>query len=299
MRQGDDRPRPINNSSTGGYIFQEFYWGTRIFVKRSTPVAKEAAKGPAKKKAKSAPKKKSATAKKPKGTAASRPPERGKNAIYVLIIMVLLTALALLFGKFYGPRISGGDEKPKEQAAAEKKAEKQEKSREVENTKEERPEKAAHEEKTQKQPEKNETPAKQPAENVRIYFVALNEKTDKMYLAPVQRKVNKEQLLENTLRELVRGPTSAEKRKGLLTAIPPELKINSVRIRNRTAEIDFNGAIEHGAAGNILINRIDQIVYTATQFNSVNSVIIKINGKTRQTLGADGLSISGPLHRRQ
>jgi len=72
-----------------------------------------------------------------------------------------------------------------------------------------------------------------------------------------------------------------------------------VKIRNKTAEIDFNSAIEYGAAGSILLNRLDQIVYTATQFSGVGSVIIKINGKARQTLGADGLSISGPLHRRQ
>jgi len=77
------------------------------------------------------------------------------------------------------------------------------------------------------------------------------------------------------------------------------MRINSVKIRNKTAEIDFNSAIEYGAAGSILLNRLDQIVYTATQFSGVGSVIIKINGKARQTLGADGLSISGPLHRRQ
>jgi germination protein M len=212
---------------------------------------------------------------------------------------VLVTALVLLFGKYYIPNITGVDRQQKEKVAIEKKEEKQDKSRETREKEEVRPEKVTHEEKTRKQPEMKETPVKQPAESVKIYFVALNEKTDKMYLAPVSRKVNRDPLLENTIRELVKGPTSAEKRKGLLTAIPTELKINSIKIKNKTAEIDFNSAIEHGAAGNILINRIDQIVYTATQFSGVTSVIIKINGRTRQTLGADGLSISGPLHRRQ
>jgi len=261
-------------------------------------VAKEAAKGPAKKKAKSTARKKPAAAKKPKAASAPRSPERNRNALYVLVIMGLLTAMVLLFGKFYAPRLTGSDEKQKESIAVEKKEEKQEKPV-GKKEKEERPEKVAHEEKERNQPEKKETPAKQPAESVKIYFVALNEKTDKLYLSPVQRKVGREPLLENTMRELVKGPTAAEKRKGLLTAIPADLKINSIRIRNKTAEIDFNGAIEHDAAGNTLLNRIDQIVYTATQFGSVNSVIIKINGKTRQTLGADGLSISGPIHRRQ
>ena len=85
----------------------------------------------------------------------------------------------------------------------------------------------------------------------------------------------------------------------MLTAVPHGLRVNGIRLKNGTAEIDFNGAIEQGAGGSVLINRIDQIVYTATQFPNVRSIVIKINGRPRQTLGMDGLSIGGPLHRRQ
>jgi spore germination protein GerM len=258
-------------------------------------VAKQAAKSTAKKKTKTTAKKKPAAGK--TSRASVRPPERGKNALYVLIIMGLVTALALLFGKFYMPQRPLAEKPPAEKQISEKKEDKREKQKEA--AEKEKESKTAREEKTKKQTEIKESPEKKQAESVKVYFVALNEKTDKMYLSPVTRKVGGESLLENTLRELVKGPTAAEKRKGLLTAIPPELKINSVNIRNKTAEIDFNTAIEYGAAGSILINRLDQIVYTATQFSGVGSVIIKINGKTRQTLGADGLSISGPLHRRQ
>jgi germination protein M len=262
-------------------------------------VAKQKAKSTTKKKTGTAAKKPASSAKKPKAAASTRPPEKGRNAAYVLVIMGLVTALAVLFGKFYAPRKGDVIQPQEEKAAADKKEEKRNKPAGTTETEKKRPDREAREEKIQKEPEKKVTPVKQPAETVKVYFVALNEKTDKMYLAPVTRKVTGEPLLENTLRELVRGPTTAEKKKGLLTAIPAELKINGIRIRNKTAEIDFSGAIEHGAAGSILINRIDQIVYTATQFSGVSSVIIKINGKTRQTLGADGLSISGPLHRRQ
>jgi len=136
-------------------------------------------------------------------------------------------------------------------------------------------------------------------EEVKIYFVKLNEKTEKMLLTPVARKVARGEPLENTMRELIKGPTVAEKKKGLLTAVPPGLKVKSIRLKNGMAEIDFNGAIEQGAGGSVLINRIDQIVYTATQFRDVRSIVIKINGRPRQTLGTDGLSIGGPLHRRQ
>jgi spore germination protein GerM len=68
--------------------------------------------------------------------------------------------------------------------------------------------------------------------------------------------------------------------------------------KNKSVEIDFNSSLEKGGAGNIIINRIDQIVYTMTQFKDINSIIIKINGQRRNSIGADGLSISGPIHRR-
>jgi spore germination protein GerM len=42
-----------------------------------------------------------------------------------------------------------------------------------------------------------------------------------------------------------------------------------VSIINNIAFINFNSALEEGAAGNILMNRLDQIVYTATQFDNV------------------------------
>lgn len=261
-------------------------------------MAKQVAKSTAKKKAKSTAQKKPAAAKSQKTAAAARPPDRGKNPAYVLIIMGLLTALALLFGKFYSPQRPVVEKSSVEKHVSEKKEDKREKDKPTREAGD-RESKSAREVKTVNQTQTHEVPDKKEAESVKIYFVALNEKTDKMYLAAVSRKVGKQPLLENTLRELVKGPTAAEKRKGLLTAIPPELRINSVKIRNKTAEIDFNSAIEYGAAGSILLNRLDQIVYTATQFSGVGSVIIKINGKARQTLGADGLSISGPLHRRQ
>lgn len=79
--------------------------------------------------------------------------------------------------------------------------------------------------------------------------------------------------------------------------MPSNLKIRNIDIKGKTAEIDFNSAIEEGAAGDILLKRIQQIVHTATQFDDVDSIIIKINGQRRKTIGGDGLSIGGPLRR--
>jgi len=79
--------------------------------------------------------------------------------------------------------------------------------------------------------------------------------------------------------------------------VPASLRLRSVNIKGSTAEIDFSGEIEQSAAGEIVIKRVQQIVYTATQFDNVDSIVIMINGQRRKTLGSDGFSISGPLRR--
>ncbi len=188
-------------------------------------------------------------------------------------------------------------EKERSHAGRDRDDERQRNERAEKTEKTDRPEKIGAPARTDPEPAKKQEPTPEE-KSVRIYLVKLNEESDKMYLAPVGRKVTGGSVLENTMKELIKGPTATEKKKGMLTAVPSTLRVNGVKIRGNVAEIDFNGAIEQGAAGSILLNRIDQIVYTATQFPNVGSVVITINGKQRQTLGTDGLSIGGPLHRR-
>ena len=132
---------------------------------------------------------------------------------------------------------------------------------------------------------------------VLLYFLQFDEKTEKVYLKTVKRKLSDKQILLQTINQLIKGPSSSEEGKGYITAVPPNLRLRSVTINGKIAEIDFNNAIEEGATGDILLKRIQQIVYTATQFDDVDSIVIKINGQRRKTIGGDGFSISGPLKR--
>lgn len=264
-------------------------------------MAQKTAKKTAKKK--SAPRARSSRPASSQSSAPLPQPVKGKNPLYVLIIMGLVTAIALMINR-YNPRQEPGSVPEKKKPL---RTEVSVGKNELKEERDEKKNKPVTREKTEKEKEvkartdeKNRTEDAPETEPVKIYFVRLNEKTEKMYLSPVVRNVPRGgAILENTMKELIKGPTAGEKKKGNLTAVPTGLRINRMRVRNKTAEIDFNGAIEQGASGSILINRIDQIVYTATQFPNVESVIIKINGRQRQTLGTDGLSIGGPLHRRQ
>ncbi len=211
--------------------------------------------------------------------------QRSFRPVYILTIMVLLTIIILMVNTLYfrGSNRSSGTLVKNEKSRRPVKAEKQEKKEE------------------EKISEKND--GKNTGESIkkikaRIYFVRFNERSEKSYLTYIKRSIDSRKPVESALKELIRGLSPSEERRGLLTAVPENLKLRNVRMRDRTAELDFNGSLQWGATGNILLNRIDQIVYTATQFENVDSVIIKINGKTRRTLGGEGLSISGPLQRR-
>lgn len=131
----------------------------------------------------------------------------------------------------------------------------------------------------------------------KVYFLFYNEKADKIELRPVVREVNARVPVKAVLEELIKGPTKLEEKKGYVTAIPPTLKVIDVSIVNTIAFINFNGALEEGAAGNIMLNRLDQIVYTATQFDNVDGIHILINGQRKRFLGPDGISVAGPLKR--
>ncbi|MEJ5363438.1 MAG: GerMN domain-containing protein [Spirochaetota bacterium] len=131
----------------------------------------------------------------------------------------------------------------------------------------------------------------------KVYFLYYNERADKIELRPVVRDVNAKVPVKAVLEELIKGPTPLEEKKGYVTAIPPKLKVIDVSIVNNIAFINFNGALEEGAAGNIMLNRLDQIVYTATQFSNVDGIHILINGQRKRFLGPDGISIAGPLKR--
>jgi spore germination protein GerM len=136
-----------------------------------------------------------------------------------------------------------------------------------------------------------------PARQVSIYLVRVNEHNE-VSLSSVRRTVRGDNPLRSALEELIRGPSPSERKRGLLSAVPADLRIRGINISKNIATIDFNTALEQGGTGVILMNRLDQLVYTATQFEGISGISIRINGQKKKFLGADGLSIAGPLTRR-
>jgi len=243
------------------------------------------------KKAKTSGKKKTAA-----GGKAKKPVQQSSgsnNAFFILVIIILLTVIVLLVNRYADKGVMGGLFKKSPVTVRE------------DNNIKKQPPPDDPSKKIIKEPSdkagagddnKESAPSLQEKE-IAVYFLKLDEKTEKIYLSRVRRRIKSESPVEAAIESLIKGPTTAEENMGYITAVPSSLKVRSINIRGRTVEIDFSGVIEDGAAGEIAIKRVQQIVYTATQFDAADSVIILIEGKRRKTLGSDGFSISGPLRR--
>ena len=172
-------------------------------------MARKIAKKPSKKKS---PAKAKSNAGKSSTAASAKAAGKSKNPAYVLIIMGLVTAIALMVNRYYvrhGPReerVSNNSEP--EKVPVRDKTEAGE-LREEKKSKTDKPDKAEQSD----TPEKDQQLEIPEREEVKIYFVKLNEKSEKMYLTPVARKVSRGSPLENTMRELIKGPTANERKR--------------------------------------------------------------------------------------
>jgi spore germination protein GerM len=104
--------------------------------------------------------------------------------------------------------------------------------------------------------------------------------------------------LTNTLEALLKGLTSSELNEGLLNLIPEETQLRRVWVEDGIAYIDFSEELKFNPFGTEgLRASLRQIVYTATEFNTVSRVQILIEGSTPSYLSSEGVYIGEPIGR--
>lgn len=103
---------------------------------------------------------------------------------------------------------------------------------------------------------------------------------------PVDREIAKTSAVARAaLEELLKGSDGREKSQGFFTSINENVKINSLKIENNIAKVDFNGQLEFQVGGSCRVSAIRaQIEETLKQFPTVKSVIISVNGRTEDIL---------------
>jgi hypothetical protein len=96
---------------------------------------------------------------------------------------------------------------------------------------------------------------------------------------------------------LLAGPDKREKAAGLGTAVPADTRLNGIDIDDRVARVDLSGTFQSGGGSAAMQARVAQVVYTLTQFATVDEVVFMIDGEVVDTIGGEGVVVDGPQSR--
>jgi spore germination protein GerM len=127
---------------------------------------------------------------------------------------------------------------------------------------------------------------------VRVYFLR-DEK-----VGPAGRTVAKTGApAKAAMEELLKGPSASDDAAGLQTVIPAGTKLNDVTIEEGVATVDMSSSFGSGGGSLSIQGRVAQVVYTLTQFPTVNGVSFELDGVAVTALGGEGLVLDHPQTR--
>jgi hypothetical protein len=125
-----------------------------------------------------------------------------------------------------------------------------------------------------------------------VYFVRAE------HVAPVRRVVaHTPAVARAALAALLRGPSAAEQHQGYTSAIPGSTSLRSVSLSNGVLTVDLSGRFQAGGGSVSMLLRVAQVVYTATQFPTVDRVAFRVDGKPVEAIGGEGVLVSPPVGR--
>jgi germination protein M len=126
----------------------------------------------------------------------------------------------------------------------------------------------------------------EPAETsaVSVYFLS-GEKLRVGYV----REVEGVAVATAAVEELLDGPNADDEELGLSTTIPEGTELLGIEIDDERAIVDLSGEFAEGGGSLSMNARVAQVVYTVTQFPTVESVRFHLDGEAIDTLGGEGL----------
>lgn len=138
-----------------------------------------------------------------------------------------------------------------------------------------------------------DTTAPQATRFVDVYFVK-----DGRYATSVARAVPATpQVATEAIKALIGGPTAAEAEAGLGSAVPPDTLLLGITIRDGLATVDLSREFEAGGGTFGMTARLAQVVYTLTQFPTIESVEFWLDGAPVTVFSSEGLLLETPVTR--
>jgi hypothetical protein len=134
---------------------------------------------------------------------------------------------------------------------------------------------------------------------VRAYFF-LGSFTGNAGLAPVARTIPKTQAVgAAAMRALLNGPNDSElgASPAFYTTIPDGTRFLGLDVSNGVATVNLSREFEAGGDAISVLGRLAQVVYTLTQFPSVDHVAFEVEGSPLTAFSGDGVVLDHPVGR--
>lgn len=121
------------------------------------------------------------------------------------------------------------------------------------------------------------------AQVVNVYFVR-DEK-----LAATTRTIRDEGVAAAAIRAAIAGPNADETAIGFSNEVPAGTEVLGVNIASGSATVDLSDDFASGGGSLSMQLRVAQVVATVTQFPTVETVTIRIDGKEVEGIGGEGV----------
>ncbi|MFP4311999.1 MAG: GerMN domain-containing protein [Nitriliruptoraceae bacterium] len=138
---------------------------------------------------------------------------------------------------------------------------------------------------------------------VRLYFLAPGGDTPARagpFLVSVEREVEAtEQIAHAAVRALIDGPTDEEESlvAEVSSSVPAETLLLGVTIEDAVATVDLSREFESGGGSLSMFARLAQVVYTLTQFPTVDEVRFALEGDPVTVFSGEGIVLDEPVAR--
>lgn len=97
--------------------------------------------------------------------------------------------------------------------------------------------------------------------------------------------------------DLLRGPSAEERAGGFVSAIPDGTRLLGIAIRNGIATVDLTSEYQSGGGSRSMQMRLAQVVYTLTQFPTVQKVRFRLDGSPVNVFSSEGIVLRNPVGR--
>ena len=97
--------------------------------------------------------------------------------------------------------------------------------------------------------------------------------------------------------DLLRGPSAHERAAGFVSAIPDGTRLLGIAIRNGIATVDLTSEYQSGGGSRSMQMRLAQVVYTLTQFPTVQKVRFRLDGSPVNVFSSEGIVLKNPVGR--